>query len=168
MSKRRSAGAREKRHARLMSLALMVSLSVTGSAIAPNRAFGNQPTRAQMHAVARALIPPKARLVRLKDAACGEQFAFPSCVDAYFQDKGPLKQRVTAFLGRARSRGWKLTRHRGAGGEEAYAFLRGRYSLTAGFWLDKYYRPTRGCDAGRISRKRPATCADHFELRLIR
>jgi hypothetical protein len=71
-------------------------------------------------------------------------------------------------VARARAEGWTVQLRPTAGGAQVYLLRRGIYKAVAWFWFDKYYRPTRRCDAARLTRTKPATCADEFELQIAR
>jgi hypothetical protein len=139
-------------------------VSVAIASLCASVALGSQPSGAELHATARTLIPPTVRVVRQRDANCGEGLRFPSCVDVYFQDRGSLRKRVAAFIVHARAKGWTTTFRGSAGGERVYLLRRRAYKGRVGFWIDKYYHPTLRCDAGDITRNSPATCAEHFQV----
>jgi hypothetical protein len=127
-------------------------------------ASAGQPSAAELHATARSLIQPAMRVTRIKDGGCGEGFAFPSCVGVYFQITGRLTHREAAALTPAQAKGWRIIKHFHTSVQDAFKLERGPYTVTYGFWLDRWYRPTKRCAAGDPTLNRLPACADSFEL----
>jgi hypothetical protein len=123
-------------------------------------ALGRQPSAAELHATAQALIPTSVRVVGQRDADCGARRYFPTCVTVYFQDRGPLGQRVAAFIAHARAKGWKTSLRGWSGQARVYLLRRGAYKTIAGFLIDRAYHPTVRCEPHDIT----ATCADYFQV----
>lgn len=154
------------RHARVLVVVGAAALLSAVLAPATLGVLHSQPSRRQLHQVARKLMPSTARVVRMRDASCGEGLRFPSCVEVFFQIPGSVSRRSRAFLGHARRGGWKTKFQGTLGGAKVYQLRRGIYRVGARFWLDRYYRPKRVCHT-TTTNSQPITCADYFELRFV-
>lgn len=120
-----------------------------------------QPSRGDLHKAAQSLIPPQAIVLLERDGGCVEGARFPSCVGVYFRlRRRPFAERLELFMTNARQHGWKAERGASAGGEVIVKLSKGSYNGDAGFWLDRYYRPTGHCNP--VSTMHP--CADHFQV----
>jgi hypothetical protein len=120
-----------------------------------------QPSRGDLHEAAHSLLPEGATVLLEKDGGCVEGARFPSCVQVYFRlERRPLGERLDLFVANAEQHGWKAEQAPTVGGEVVVKLNKGSYSGTAGFWLDRYYGPRRGCNP--LSTMHP--CADSFQV----
>ena len=120
-----------------------------------------QPSPGDLHQAAHSLVPQGATVLLEKDGGCVEGARFPSCVEVFFRvEHRTLGERLDLFIANAEQHGWKAELGRTVGGEVVVNLSKGSYWGTAGFWLDRYYRPRRHCDPVSTMR----ACAESFQV----
>ena len=96
-----------------------------------------------------------------KDGGCVEGARSPTCVQIFFRfGRRPFAERLNLFVANARRHGWKAKRGATVGGEVVVKLRKGSYSGVAGFWLDRYYRPTCPCNSPSANE----ACADSLQV----
>ena len=109
--------------------------------------LNREPSRKQLHAALRTLVPPGAQVLRVVDGSCDTS----PCINAtaYFRSKHRrAEDRIDEFIDNARIHGWKAERLSHPATSVGVHVDRGHiwgYSGAGQIWRDRYYRPNGPC-----------------------
>ena len=117
---------------------------------------------ADLHAAARSLVPPGARIASEKESACLELRDFPSCVIIRLEIvDSSRRDRLEAVIDAAEAAGWTQTHGDSASGGSMRSYERGSYTAQVFIRAHEYFWQ-RHCEKKTLTREDLLDdCADH-------